>query len=301
MYRPVIDSNTASTIDADGLNRSIRAIGGFMGKGQLTQAPDGTWQTSGGQFWDNVNGRQAQRLNTSNALLRQQGGIQSDIVSADRLRAAADAMTIAQNQAAWQEGNLSSVNPFLHGQAANALSAIQQQQARDKIVAEQIASGLLKRAKDAELQQQVTGADIKAQELTGLKTANQLGTFRAGNEIQNYPITFAYELNKRQQEGQYTAAQIKHLKAQAELDKHRARQEAARRISSLGGGHVDFNGELLRLTEPVMQSLGGGIQYQVGERSLDVPQRFDPSTGRFMNYDSGKKWTKEQILEMIKK
>ncbi len=152
-YRPVIDSNTASTIDANALKGAISSMGSFFGQGQLNTRPkqsggtvgngenvisesnmggqpDMEYYTTGGRFWDRLNNRQAemanaqlqgQRFNQQLDLFgnQQQLGQQSAYNSAERLGINRDA-----NANAASTYNFNQANPQLPQAIAQAIQKV---------------------------------------------------------------------------------------------------------------------------------------------------------------------------------
>lgn len=154
-YRPVIDSNTASTIDANALKGAISSMGSFFGQGQLKTRPkynssstgsgeqdpmsqygggngqpDMEYYTTGGRFWDRLNNRQAemanaqlqgQRFNQQLDLFgnQQRLGQQSAFNSAERLGINRDA-----NANAASTYNFNQSNPQLPQAIAQAVQKV---------------------------------------------------------------------------------------------------------------------------------------------------------------------------------
>lgn len=152
-YRPVIDSNTASTIDANALKGAISSMGSFFGQGQLKTRPkqsggtvgngenvisesgmggqpDMEYYTTGGRFWDRLNNRQAEMANAQlqgrrfNQQLdlfgnQQELGQQSAFNSAERLGINRDA-----NANAASTYNFNQANPQLPQAIAQAIQKV---------------------------------------------------------------------------------------------------------------------------------------------------------------------------------
>ena len=148
-YRPYY---TNTQIDGQALNGAIKGIGSLFGKGKMT-ATQGTdasgrpmmnYSTSGGDFWDNVHGQQAQRANlaaqglgfkTDMDLYQNQGGLnqQAKFNSGERLNSAADAETIFQNNARNSQEGLNSANPMLRARALEAINKLAEMQDQNKL------------------------------------------------------------------------------------------------------------------------------------------------------------------------
>ena len=152
-YRPVIDSNTASTIDANALKGAISSMGSFFGQGQLKTRPkqsggtvgngenvisesnmggqpDMEYYTTGGRFWDRLNNRQAEMANAQLQGQRfkqqldlfgnqQELGQQSAFNSAERLGINRDA-----NANAASTYNFNQANPQLPQAIAQAIQKV---------------------------------------------------------------------------------------------------------------------------------------------------------------------------------
>lgn len=149
-YRPYY---TNTQIDGQALNGAIAGIGSLFGKGKMTATqgvdpttgrPTMNYSTTGGDFWDNVMGRQAQKANlaaqglgfkTDMDLYQNQGTLnqQAKFNSGERLNQAADAETIFRQQGQNTQEGLNSNNPLMRARALEALNKIAELQDQGKL------------------------------------------------------------------------------------------------------------------------------------------------------------------------
>ena len=239
-YRPVIDSNTASTIDAKALNGAIKSIGGWMGQGKLVPTTDPTtgqttWSTTGGNFWDMVNGNQAQNLNNMNAMGLNQGWMDRTNASRGRIQGAQDESTVGSMKDASLNADRSSPNPFTSGRATATLNSLNEELAKQEAVKEAIRKGLLQNQIESGMQMpgmqlrhlgvQTTGLQQQQNQADQLFPINQaMGQANLNTHMKN--LGWIDQLNQ---------AKIDESKAQAE---HWKSAGAMQRLQNLGHGFV---------------------------------------------------------------
>ncbi len=138
-----------------------------MGKGRLTGVedvdpatgkPTMSYSTSGGNFWDNVFGQQAQNANlaaqglgykTNMDVYKDKGltGNQTQAISQRRLNEAQDKESIFQQQAQALQRGQGDLNPFVQGRSIEAMNKIE----TERTIQDLIRKGLLKQQMEAQM------------------------------------------------------------------------------------------------------------------------------------------------------
>ena len=162
-YRPLY---TNTQIDGQALNGAIRGIGGLFGKGKMTGVesvdangkPTMSYSTSGGNFWDNVFGQQAQNANLAaqglgyktNMDVYKDKGLEGNRTVAEsqrRLNEAQDKESIFQQQAQALQRGQGDLNPFVQGRSIEAMNKIE----TERTIQDIIRRGLLKQQMEAQM------------------------------------------------------------------------------------------------------------------------------------------------------
>ena len=276
-YRPVIDSNTASTIDAKALNGAIKSIGGWMGQGKLVPKTDPTtgqttWSTTGGNFWDMVNGNQAQNLNNMNAMGLNQGWMDRTNLSRGRIQSAQDESTVGSMKDASLNADRYSPNPFTAGRATATLNSLNEELAKQEAVKEAIRKGLL--------QNQIeSGMPMPGMQL------RHLGLQNSGLQQQQNQADMLFPMSLAQGQAnldthmknlgwidQLNQAKIDESKAQAD---HWRSAGAMQRLQNLGHGFVldPMTGTVTQAYQetPLPGSSVGGYTNYVGTTARAIP------------------------------